>query len=106
MEVLDKFCNLASQKVNFAKSRILFSLNVTEMRKETICRKLRIRATQNLGRYLGFPLFHQGKNRDAFNFAIEKVHNKLSGWKLKFLSKAGKLVLVKSTATPTVEYYM
>ena len=106
VEVLDNFCKLAGQKVNLAKSRILFSPNVSRRCKRSICRKLGINATQNLGRYLGFPLIYQGRNGDAFNFLIEKVQKKLSGWKAKFLSKAGKLVLAKSTVIPIVDYYM
>ena len=100
VEVLDNFCKLAGQKVNLAKSRILFSPNVSKRCKRSICRKLGINATQNLGRYLGFPLIYQGRNGDAFNFLIDKVQKKLSGWKAKFLSKAGKLVLAKSAAIP------
>ena len=70
LEVLDNFCNLASQRINVNKSRILFSPNVSGRKKNTICRKLGMVATQNLGRYLGFPLLHQGRNGDAFNFVI------------------------------------
>ena len=91
VEVLDNFCKLAGQKVNLAKSRILFSPNVSRRCKRSICRKLGINATENLGRYLGFPLIYQGRNGDAFNFLIDKVQKKLSGWKAKFLSKARKL---------------
>lgn len=51
-----------------------------------------------MGRYLG--------SGDAFNFVIDKVQKKLSGWKAKFLAKAEKMVLAKSTAIPMAEYYM
>ena len=63
-------------------------------------------ATQNLGRYLGFPLLHQGRNGNAFNFVIERIQNKLAGWRSKLLSKAGKLILVKAAASPIADYYM
>ena len=106
LEVLDNFCNMAGQKFNVNKSQIFFSPNVFGRKKNTICRKLGMVATQNLGRYLGFPLPHQGRNGDAFNFVIEKVQNKLAGWQSKLLSKAGKLVLVKFAASPIAEYYM
>ena len=58
MEVLDKFCNMAGQKINLNKSRIYFSPNVTGRKKNAICRKFGMVAIQNLGRYLGFPLLH------------------------------------------------
>ena len=106
LEVLDNFCNLAGQRINVNKSRILFSPNVSGRKKNSICRKLGMVATQNLGRYLGFPLLHQGRNGDAFNFVIERVQNKLASWQSKLLSKAGKLVLIKSAPTPIADYYM
>ena len=56
IEVYDNFCNLASQKVNLGKSKILFSPNVSRRWKRYICRKMGMTATNNLGRYLGFPL--------------------------------------------------
>ena len=73
LEVLDNFCNMAGQKININKLRIFFSPNVIGRKKNTICRKLGMVATQNLGRYLGFPLLHQGRNGNAFNFVIERV---------------------------------
>ena len=106
LEVLDNFCNMAGQKINVNKSRIFFSPNVTGRKKNTIFKKLGMVATQNLGRYLCFPLLHQGRNGNAFNFLIERVQNKLAGWQSKLLSEAGKLVLVKSAAFPIADYYM
>ena len=106
LEVLDNFCNMVGQKINVNKSRIFFSPTVTGRKKNVICRELGLVATQNLGRYLGFPLLHQGRNGDAFNFVIERVQNKLAGWQSKLFSKARKLVLVKSATSPIADYYM
>ena len=61
MEVINNFCNLVGQKVNYGKSRVFFSPNVTARRKRTMCRRLGILATYNLGRYLGFPVIHKGR---------------------------------------------
>ena len=77
-----------------------------DRRKRTICRKLGILATNNLGRYLGFPIIHKGKVGNAFNFVLNKVQSKLAGWKSRLLSKAGRLVLAKSAVAPIAEYYM
>ncbi|KAL0012862.1 hypothetical protein SO802_007970 [Lithocarpus litseifolius] len=106
LEVLDNFCNLAGQKVNKAKSRILFSPNVARRRKRRLCNKLGVCETSDLGRYLGFPLLHQGRNGNAFNFVAEKISAKLAGWKSRLLSRAGRLVLIKSAAAPIADYYM
>ena len=45
---------------------------------------------------LGFPLNHRGTARNRYNFIVERVISKLSGWKAKFLSFAGRTVLIKS----------
>lgn len=105
IEVLDNFCNLASQKVSLSKSHIYFSNNVSNIRKRNICRKMGINATNNLGRYLGFPLLHQGGNGNAFNFVVANIHGKLVGWKTKLLSRAGRLILLQAAA-PIADYYM
>ena len=106
LEVLNSFSSLAGQKVNHGKSRIFFSTNVTRRRKSSICRWMGITATNNLGKYLGFPIIHQGRVGSAFNFVMEKVQSKLVGWKTNLLSRVGRLVLAKTTAAPIAEYYM
>ena len=63
-------------------------------------------ATNNLGRYLGFPIIHKGRVGSAFKFILDKVQSKLTGWKTKLLSRAGRLVLVKSAVAPIADYYM
>lgn len=63
-------------------------------------------ATNNLGKYLGFPIIHQGRVGNAYNFVVNKIQSKLAGWKSKLLSKAGKLVRARTFAAPVAEYYM
>lgn len=62
--------------------------------------------TQNLGMYLGTPLIRGRKNKDCFNFIIDRVQKKLSGWKAKFLSLAGRQTLVKSVVNTIPNYVM
>lgn len=81
-------------KVSAEKSRIYFSQNVGTDLKAAICSNLNIQATNNIGKYLGFPLRHKGSTKSQFNFVVERVINKLSGWKAKYLSFAGRTVLV------------
>ena len=71
-----------------------------------IYRRMGIATTTNLGKYLGFPIIHQGRVGNSYNFVVNKMQSKLAGWRSKLLSKAGKLVLVKSSAAPVAEYYM
>ena len=68
--------------------------------------QLGIYKTNNLGNYLRFPLRHKSRNRNEFQFVIDKVQAKLAGWKTNCLSPAGRLVLLKAAVTPIFEYYM
>ena len=60
-EVLELFCTESGQKISTCKSRVYFSQNVDDDLKGRICGNLNIQATNNLGKYLGFPL----KNKNA-----------------------------------------
>ena len=104
--VLDKFCEISGQKISKSKSRVVFSPNVDAHSKLSICNKLGISATSEIGRYLGFPIFHKGQNCNAFNFVIDKVQSKLAGWKAKVISPVGRLVLIKSASSTIPDYYM
>ncbi|KAL5564798.1 hypothetical protein UlMin_027962 [Ulmus minor] len=55
--------------------------------------------------YLGLPLFRSGRSKD-FNFLVEKLDSKLAGWKSRVLSKAKRLVLIKSIALALPVYTM
>ena len=37
---------------------------------------------------------------------VEKIQNKLAGWKTKLLSRTRKLVLANTAVVPVAEYYM
>ena len=88
------------------KSRIYFSLNVQAELKREVCSRLGIQATENIGNYLGFPIKHKGVPRNRLNFIVERVMNKLAGWKARFLSFAGRFVLVKSFMSSIPNYVM
>nr|POE52758.1 putative ribonuclease h protein [Quercus suber] len=105
-EVLEEFCSATGQKISCEKSKVFFSPTVTMEDRANLTHQLGISETSNLGNYLGFPLRHKGKNRNEFQFVIDRVQAKLSGWESNCLSPAGRLVLLKAAVTPIVEYYM
>ena len=105
-EVLRSFCNEFGQKVSPEKSKIYFSPNVEAEVRDEMCEKLGIQATTMIGKYLGFPIKHRGVARNHLNFIVERVMNKLAGWKTQFLSFAGRSVLVKSTMVAIPNYVM
>ena len=105
-EVLEEFCSTTGQKISCEKSKVFFSPAVTAEDRADLTHQLGISETNNLGNYLGFPLWHKGRNMNEFLFVIDRVQAKLAGWKANCLSPAGRLVLLKAAVTPIVEYYM
>ena len=105
-DVLNKFFLESGQKISLEKSRIYFSPNVKKEERMEVCDLLGIQETRSIGKYLGFPLWHKGANRRQYNFVVERVMNKLSGWKAKFLSFAGRAVLIKSVMSAIPNHIM
>ena len=106
LEVFDEFCEESGQKVSVEKSRIYFSPNVRAELKREVCSRLGIQAMANIGNYLGFSIKYKGVPRNRLNFIVEKVMNKLVGWKARFLCFAGRSVLVKSVMSSIPNYVM
>ena len=63
-------------------------------------------STPNLGKYLGFPLKHPGTRRHGFDFVLDRVKKKLTGWKANLLSMVGRLVLIQASSTAIPSYVM
>ena len=58
--------------------------------------------------YLGMPLGASRKSPSIWNPILVKVDRKLAGWKKLYLSKGGRLTLLKSTLSslPTYFFYL
>ena len=105
-EVLTKFCDESGQLISIDKLRVYFSPNIHEGIKDRICTSLGIQATNCLGKYLGMPLKHKGAARSQYYYIAERMLSKLVGWKARFLSFAGRCVLVKFVLTTSPNYVM
>uniref|UniRef100_A0A2N9EQD7 Reverse transcriptase domain-containing protein n=1 Tax=Fagus sylvatica TaxID=28930 RepID=A0A2N9EQD7_FAGSY len=56
--------------------------------------------------YLGMPLGASYKSVDVWNTILEKIERRLAGWKKLYLSKGGRLTLLKSTLSSLPTYYL
>ena len=56
--------------------------------------------------YLGMPLGASHKSPTIWNPILEKIERKLAGWKKMYLSKGGRLTLLKSTLSSLPTYYL
>ena len=56
--------------------------------------------------YLGMPLGASHKSPTIWNPILEKIERKLAGWKKMYLSKGGRLMLLKSTLSSLPTYFL
>ena len=56
--------------------------------------------------YLGMPLGSLYKTAAIWNPILERLEKKLSNWKRLYLSKGGRLTLLKSTLSSLPTYYL
>lgn len=58
------------------------------------------------GKYLGLPSLIGKSKKRVFNFLKDRLWNKIQGWSVKCLSRAGKAVLLRSVAQAVPSYVM
>ena len=56
--------------------------------------------------YLGMPLGASHKSPSIWNPILENLHRKLAGWKKLYLSKGGRLTLLKSTLSSLPTFFL
>ena len=57
-------------------------------------------------KYLGLPLGAKFKSKAIWNPIVEKIECRLAGWKRIYLSKGGRLTLIKSTLSNLPTYFL
>jgi len=103
---LQEFCEASGQRVSQEKSRIYFSPNTNAAATVEVCNTLGIPKTEDLGRYLGVPTINGRVTKATFGAVVERVENRLAGWRVKCLSLAGRITLIQSTITTIPAYVM
>jgi hypothetical protein len=96
MNILNRFCNLSGQLVSIEKTSVLFSKNVDRVTRQRLLRISGFRETTQLGKYLGVPVTGKAPKRRDYQYLIDQVSTKLTSWKAKHLSFAGRITLAKA----------
>ena len=104
-DALDTFCSRTGQTINEVKYWVFFSPNVDKDSREALCGVLGFASTPNLGKYLGIPIKHPGSPMDV-NLILDRVKQKLAGWKANLLSSAGRIVLIQASSSTILAYVM
>lgn len=105
--ILDHFADFSGLVVNPQKSTVWFSEKCDTEARQTIMAEFEAREAQEQEKYLGILVTQQGGGRDlSHNQLVEKVQEKLPGWKANLLSHAGRLTMVKAVLMSLPVYYM
>ncbi|XP_074343076.1 uncharacterized protein LOC141680878 [Apium graveolens] len=96
----------SGQAINLQKSGIYFNSNVRVDKQEEVKNVLGVYNDLSTGKYLGLPSLIGRSKKTAFNFLKDRLWSKLQGWAAKSLSKAGKVVLLRTIAQTIPSYAM
>lgn len=91
------FSEWSGQAVNLSKSSVHFSKNTGQSMRATVLHILGMGECSHNVKYLGMPFCRYKLKSTAFKDIIENVETKLSGWKTRVLSYAGRSTLITST---------
>ena len=104
MNCLSTFCGVSGSKVNVDKSKVFFSANTHMDIQDAVSRTLGMEVTLDLREYLGVPTINGRTSKREYQFIVDKINDKLSGWKTRTLSLAGRATLIQS-ALSSIPYY-
>lgn len=93
--IMDEYCAISGQKVNYHKSAYQTTKNVNNQQKYQIQQILNITNTTNLEKYLGCPIINGRVNKETFEGVIRKSKSQLSKWKANALSQEGRSTLIR-----------
>nr|XP_027071909.1 uncharacterized protein LOC113696728 [Coffea arabica] len=106
MKVLKIYEEASGQLVNLDKSAVFFSRNMQSEQREEVCQALEGMTEAKQGKYLGLPMVISRTKDQIFGFVGENIKRRLQNWKNKFLSLAGKEVMLKAVAMAIPTYVM
>ncbi|KAK9998306.1 hypothetical protein SO802_017909 [Lithocarpus litseifolius] len=96
----------SGQAINRQKTSIFFSRNTKQEVKEHIQTLMGATVMENCEQYLGLPMVGGRSKLNTFKDLQEKITKRVLGWKEKFISKAGREILIKTVAQAIPIYSM
>lgn len=104
--IIEKYSLWSSQSPNTNKSSIHFSSNTYPNQKLSILRIHNFKECNHKDKHLGFPFCKPISKKIVFNQLIDRINSKLSGWRNKTLSQAGRSILISDVASAIPTYQM
>ncbi|KAL0331115.1 UNVERIFIED_CONTAM: putative mitochondrial protein [Sesamum angustifolium] len=105
-DLLEIYRRASGQEINFHKSSVAFSRNTPEALSIGLASVLNIRKENKMELYLGLPSRVVRSKRELFSMIRDRIWKRITGWNDKFLSQAGKEVLIKSVVQAIPSYAM
>ncbi|MCI30540.1 RNA-directed DNA polymerase (Reverse transcriptase), partial [Trifolium medium] len=101
--VLVLFESMSGLKVNFNKS-MLVGVNIPDSWLHEVASALCCKVGKVPFLYLGLPIGGDPRRLSFWEPVLARLKNKLSGWKSRFLSFGGRMILLKSVLTSLPVY--
>ncbi|WOK97745.1 hypothetical protein Cni_G06453 [Canna indica] len=95
-EVLETFEKNSGQHASAQKSTILFSKNPSPNLRNMISSAMNIPHENMQEKHLGLPFMINKSKKATFKYIVARMLEKIESWSARFLSRAGKTVLIKS----------
>ena len=105
-QILDTYERASGQMINLDKSYIFFSTNTQQSLRQTIMFGLGVSTIIGSGKYLGLSSINGRTKKAIFNYVDDRIWKCINHRSGKYLSKAGKEVLIKSCAQAMPSYTM
>ncbi|XP_019162015.1 PREDICTED: uncharacterized protein LOC109158583 [Ipomoea nil] len=104
LSVVDKFTRQSGLSISLNKSIIYCSPNTSDRLKRRLGEIAGIPISDNMGKYLGIPIHQKRVTNGTFDYILDQMRKRLSGWKSDSLSLAGRRILTQS-ALATIPIY-
>ncbi|KAM6595903.1 hypothetical protein CsatA_006427 [Cannabis sativa] len=104
LKCIEEYCAWSGQAVNYQKSTVHFTQGVPNRMADDVLNILGMKRMKSDSVYLGLPLFRSLRRSKDLQFLVEKVMQRIKGWKTRLLSKAGRACLIQSVGSSIATY--
>ncbi|XP_058762257.1 uncharacterized protein LOC131635640 [Vicia villosa] len=106
MSFLSIYADASEQEINLNKSEVFFSRNLNKPAQEDIAKIMGVHHVMGTGNYLGLPSMIGRSKKATFSFIKDRMWKRINSWRGGSLSKAGKVIMIKSVLQSIPAYIM